>query len=127
MSVRAVAPFTIRDENDSSFQRGILKQKDPTSMMIGNSIPVDSSSSVIKPSALPKSERKALTTLNTNTLNNRPLPNNGKPGLGNGKGQMSNNLILKPVTMEKKPKIQVLQVPVATVATTTDHFTIPQV
>ncbi len=126
MSVRAAAPFTIRDENDSSFQRGILKQKDPASTMIGYSIPVDSSL-VVKPSVPPKSERKALTTLNTNTLNNRSLPNTGKPGLGNGKSQMSNNLILKPVTMEKKPKIQFLQAPVASLTATTDHFTIPQV
>lgn len=123
MSLRAVTAFPIHDENESSFHRGILKHKDNAAVPVMN----DATSgvpSVVKPTLAPKSERKALSTLNNNALNSRVLPNHGKLGLGKAGAPGS---ILKPVTMEKKPKIQFLPVSTTLPAPVASQIYIPAV
>lgn len=121
MSLRAVTAFPIHNENESSFHRGILKQKDAGPVLNDASTGVPS---VVKPTIAPKSERKALSTLNNNALNSRVLPNNGKLGLGKPGAPGS---ILKPIATEKKPKIQFLPVSTTMPAPAASQIYIPAV
>lgn len=122
MSIRATPAFPIHNENDNIVHRSILKPNDIGNRSFGPVIPVDS---VVKPTLAPKSERKALSTLNNNTLNTR-----GLSGLNNsltGKRD-SSSIILKPTTMDKKPKIQFVPVSIPTpITSTADSIYIPPV
>lgn len=122
MSVRAPVSFSIHNENESSFQRSILKQSN--SSFVPNSITLGDTASIVKPTLAPKNARKALSTINNNVLNNRALISGSSLTDGNA----SNASFGTQLTIEKKPQVQVVAVPKVVPTTTVQHsFIIPPV
>jgi hypothetical protein len=120
MSVRAPVSFSIHNENESSFQRSILKQSN--SSFVPNSITLGDTASIVKPTLAPKSARKALSTINNNVLNNRALIS----GSSLTDGKASNASFGKQLTIEKKPLVQVVAAAKVVPTTTVQHsFIIP--
>lgn len=121
MSVRAAVLFPIHNENEGSFQRNGLKQKD--SCTGSDSFVTGNPASIVKPTLAPKSSRKALSTLNNNVLNSRAHAIGSKPS----DGKSAHVSFGKQFAFEKKPKVQVVSVGTTIPTTTLDSFLIPPV